>query len=37
MKSVLDAVSLVARFGRERAMADTVVCIEEVVAERLKR
>ena len=32
----VDAVSLVARFGRERAMADTLVCIEEVVAERLK-
>jgi glycerate 2-kinase len=29
------AVSLVARFGRERAMSDTLACIEEVVAEEL--
>jgi glycerate 2-kinase len=28
-------VSLVARFGRERAMTDTLACIEHVVAERL--
>jgi glycerate 2-kinase len=28
-------VSLVARFGRERAMTDTLACIEQVVAERL--
>ncbi len=32
----VDAVSLVARFGRERAMQDTLACIEEVVSERLK-
>src|SRR3954447_4139714 len=31
-----DAVSLVERFGRERAMADTVACIETVVGERLR-
>jgi glycerate kinase len=29
------AVSLVARFGRERAIDDTLACIEEVVAEKL--
>jgi glycerate 2-kinase len=28
-------VSLVERFGRERAMTDTLTCIEQVVAERL--
>ena len=31
----VDAISLVGRFGRERAMADTAACITEVVAERL--
>lgn len=31
----LDVVSLVARFGEERAMADTVACIEQAVAEHL--
>ena len=31
----LEVVSLVARFGEERAFADTTACIEEVVAERL--
>jgi glycerate 2-kinase len=31
----LDAVSLVDRFGRERAVSDTLGCITEVVAERL--
>ncbi|QXC59163.1 glycerate kinase [Aquihabitans sp. G128] len=30
-----DAVSLVAEFGRERAMADTLACITEAVAARL--
>ena len=33
----VDCVSLVERFGRERAMADTVGCIQEVVLERLSR
>ena len=32
----VDYVTLVGRFGQERAMADTLACIEEVVAERLK-
>jgi glycerate kinase len=31
----IEVVSLVARFGEERAMADVLVCIEEVVSERL--
>ena len=31
----VDAISLVGRFGRERAMAETTACITEVVAERL--
>ncbi|HEV2368346.1 MAG TPA: glycerate kinase, partial [Acidimicrobiales bacterium] len=31
----LDAISLAARFGAERARTDTLRCIEEVVAERL--
>ena len=31
----VDAISLVARFGRERAMADTTACITEAVAQRL--
>jgi len=31
----IDAVSLVDRFGEERAMADALACIEEVVGERL--
>jgi len=31
----VDSVSLVERFGRERAMADTLACITEVVADRL--
>ena len=31
----LEVVSLVERFGVERANGDTVRCIEEVVAERL--
>ena len=35
-EEIVDAVSLVARFGRERAMQDTLRCIEEVAAERLK-
>jgi len=30
------AVSLVERFGRERATADTLACVEEVVAEHLR-
>lgn len=33
----LDGVSLVARYGDERARADTVACVEEVVSERLAR
>ncbi len=33
----LDAVSLTARFGGERSRLDTLACIEEVVAERLRR
>ncbi|HEX3539021.1 MAG TPA: glycerate kinase [Acidimicrobiales bacterium] len=33
----VDCVSLVDRFGRERAMADTVGCIREAVLERLSR
>lgn len=33
----VDAVSLVARFGRDRALADPLACITEVVAERLAR
>jgi glycerate kinase len=33
----VDCVSLVERFGRPRAMGDTLTCIQEVVAERLKR
>ena len=33
----LDSVSLVERFGEERAMQDTVRCIEEVVADLLPR
>jgi len=32
----IDAVSLVARFGEERARADTLACIEEAVGERLR-
>jgi glycerate kinase len=32
----VDAVSLVERFGRDRAMTDTVACVEEVVGERLR-
>ena len=35
--SKVDAVSLVERFGEERARADTLTCITEVVAERLGR
>ncbi|HTN79075.1 MAG TPA: glycerate kinase [Acidimicrobiales bacterium] len=35
-EEVIDAISLVARFGRERAMKETLWCIEEAVAERLK-
>ena len=31
----LDAVSLVERFGADRALSDTLACITEVVAERL--
>ena len=31
----VDSVSLVERFGRERAMADTLACITEAVADRL--
>ena len=33
----LDAVSLTERFGGERSRLDTLACIEEVVAERLRR
>jgi glycerate kinase len=33
----LEVVSLVERFGDDRARADTCACIEEVVAERLRR
>ncbi len=33
----VDGVSLVDRFGEERARFDTIACIEEVVAERLAR
>lgn len=33
----LEVISLVARYGRERAMGDTLRCIEEAVAERLGR
>ncbi len=33
----IDVVSLVERFGRERAMGETVACVEQVVAERLSR
>src|SRR3954451_6910414 len=33
----VEVASLVERFGRERALADTVACIEELVAERLTR
>ena len=35
-EEIVDAVSLVERFGRERALQDTLQCIEEVAAERLK-
>jgi hypothetical protein len=31
----LEVVSLVARFGAERAREDTIACIQEAVAERL--
>ena len=31
----VEVVSLVARFGRERAMEDTLACVEDAVAERL--
>ena len=33
----IEVVSLVERFGEERAMADVLACIEEVVSERLER
>lgn len=33
----VDAVSLTERFGNERAMSETMACIEEVVFERLER
>ncbi len=33
----VDGVSLVDRFGEERALGNTIACIEEVVAERLAR
>jgi glycerate kinase len=33
----LEVVSLVARYGRERAMEDTLRCVDEAVAERLER
>lgn len=33
----IDAVSLVREFGRERAMTDTLGCVSEVVAARLRR
>jgi glycerate 2-kinase len=36
-ESKVDAVSLVERFGDERAHNDTLACITEVVAERLAR
>ena len=32
----IEVVSLVARFGEERAIADVLVCVEEVVSERLE-
>ncbi len=35
-EQIVDSVSLVARFGRERAMQETLQCIEEAAAERLK-
>jgi glycerate kinase len=35
VESRVDAISLVSRFGRQRAMAETVACITEAVAERL--
>ena len=34
---LVEVVSLVERFGRERAMADTVACVEEVAGELLAR
>lgn len=34
--AAVEAVSLVDRFGRERALADPLGCIDEVVAERLR-
>ena len=33
----VEAVSLVERFGRDRALSDPLGCITEVVAERLTR
>jgi glycerate kinase len=33
----LEVVSLVERFGEQRALEETTACIEEVVAERLRR
>ena len=33
--SRVDAVSLVQRFGEERAKGDTLACIEEVVSDRI--
>ena len=33
----VEVTSLVERFGRQRALADTVACIEEIVRERLAR
>ena len=33
----VDAISLVERFGRERAMADTLACITEVITTHLAR
>ncbi|HET7487652.1 MAG TPA: glycerate kinase [Acidimicrobiales bacterium] len=35
--SPVPCVSLVERFGRQRAMADTLACIEEAVAEHLRK
>jgi glycerate kinase len=36
MEGRIEAISLVARFGEDRAMADTLACIQEVVAARLR-
>jgi hypothetical protein len=33
----VDTVSLVARFGADRALTDTAACIEEAVADELRK